>query len=96
MDWDDLKVLLTIIGATFLLALFIGCMTMQINYSIERVHLRVFIDGKDVYHGRSACVDTESVGSSSRVDTKTGPWCMFPKQYFAGKNLVIKTEQSDD
>lgn len=96
MEWEDLKGILIVIGSTFILFLFVGCIVMQTTYLVERVHVRVFIDGKDVYHGRSACVDTESVGSSSRVNTKTGPWCMFPKQYFAGKNLVIKTEQSDD
>jgi hypothetical protein len=73
----------------------VASITASIGYHVDNVPLRVYVDGKEVYHGRSACVTTESVGSSSRVDTKTGPWCLFPKEYFAGHDVVIKTEKSD-
>lgn len=63
------------------------------HYWVENVPLRVILDGKEVYKGRSACVNTESVGSSSRVNVSGGFLCIWPKEYFAGKNLVIKTEE---
>ena len=93
MDWDILKGLSCIIGGAIICFLLIACTVSQINFTIESVPLRVSVDGKEVYHGRSACVQTESIGSSSRVDVKTGPWCLFPKEYFAGKNIVIITEE---
>lgn len=88
MNFDDFGPLFAIIGIFVLLV--IGGFTIQ--YSLDNVPLRISVDGREVYHGRSACVDTESIGSSSRVDVKTGPWCLFPKEYFAGKDVIIKTE----
>lgn len=87
-DWFLVKVIATV----FLIFLILCAGIMQIGYIIENVPLRISVDGREVYHGRSACVTTESIGSSSRVDTKTGPWCIFPKEYFAGKDVVIVTE----
>lgn len=84
--------------AIFLLCL-IGAILLGIlgfGYSIDNVPLRVYLDGKEVFHGRSACVDTKSIGSSSQVGTHKGPFCLFPKEYFAGHNLVIKTEKNED
>lgn len=82
--WIPISVLGVIFGLFF-------CFGSMIQYYVDNVQLQVILDGKEVYHGRSACVDTSSIGSSSRVDTKTGPWCILPKQYFAGQHLEIKT-----
>jgi len=89
MDKDLMILLDLIFGGTGVLF----CLIFQIHYSVGNVPLQVYLDGKEVYHGRSACVETASVGSSSRVDTKKGPWCLFPKEYFAGHNLVIETKR---
>lgn len=88
MQSDDWK-MIGIIGGVVVLSI---VSIIQITYMVENVPLRITVDGKEVYHGRSACVTTESIGSSSRIDTKTGPWCLFPKEYFAGHDVVIKTE----
>lgn len=88
MNWDLFKFFGGVLGSLFL----IFCLISQINFMIENVPLRVSVDGKEVFHGRSACVDTKSVGSSSQVNTHQGPWCLFPKEYFAGKNIVIVTD----
>jgi hypothetical protein len=79
-----------IVVISFLLAGFI--LITHINYSLQSMQLRATLDGKEIYHGPAACIETISVGSSSRVDIKKGPWCLFPKQYFVGKNLIITTE----
>lgn len=88
MHFEDLRLGLYGLGA---LVLFL-VISFTVVYYMENVPLRISVDGVEVYHGRSACVDTESIGSSSRVDVKKGPWCLFPKEYFAGKDVVIKTE----
>lgn len=88
IDYDDLL----LFGKVILTFMLLMCAIFQMVYMYENVSLRVSLDGKEVFHGRSACVETQSVGSSSRVDTKKGPWCLFPKEYFAGKDLVITTE----
>ncbi len=91
MDFDDLKIVGTVASVVILVITAFLCLVMSIQYHVENVPLRVFVDGVDVYNGRSACVETYSMGSSAEVATKTGPWCQFPKEYFAGKNVVIQT-----
>lgn len=88
MEFEDLKAGLWGVAG---IGLAMGIL-FSVMYATENVPLRISVDGVEVYHGRSACVNTESIGSSSRVDVKKGPWCLFPKEYFAGKDVVIKTE----
>lgn len=93
MDWDLMKIIGSVFGVVGLFLVLIANIVFGLSYLFDNVPVRITVDGKEVYHGRSACVSTESIGSSSRVDVKTGPWCMFPKEYFSGKNVVITTEE---
>jgi hypothetical protein len=89
MDWDLVKIILVAFSAlTFGV---IGIAEVHFHF-VDNVPIRIFVDGVDVFHGTSGCASTESIGSSSRIDTNQGIACMFPKQYFAGKNVVITTE----
>lgn len=90
---SDFRLAVEVVGSVVGVLVALTMLAMKITFWTENVPLRVFVDGRDVYHGRSACVSTESIGSSSRVDTRTGFACMFPKEYFAGKDVVILTER---
>jgi len=55
----------------------------------HQMKVRAVLDGVEIYNGPVACIETESIGSNSLIETKRGPWCNFTKQQYSGKDLKI-------
>ena len=70
----------------------LACTTLNgISYAVGNVHLKITKDGKEIYNGRSACVNVKSAGDTTRVDISGGFLCMFPKAYYTGRDIETIT-----
>lgn len=58
----------------------------------DRVPVRVFVDGKDVYHGISACVNVNSSGAHTTVQVNSSFMCLFPSAYYVSKDVKVVNE----
>ncbi len=85
IDWDDIKIIGVISG------MFLGIyLAVQLGlWYTNQMRVRAVLDGVEIYNGPVACIETESIGSNSLVETERGPWCNFTKQRYAGKDLKI-------
>lgn len=88
---DELKavgvMIISVIGFFFLLFWAI----IAINYNVQNVHLKVFVEEKMVYDGRSACVDVASAGYATTVNIGGGWYCIFPKEHYTEKDVRVET-----
>lgn len=59
-------------------------------YHIDNVPVRCFVDDKLVFDGRSACIDVESSGSTTKVSISGGLMCIWPKEYYVSNNVRLE------
>lgn len=62
-----------------------------LRYRIDQVPVRVYVEDKLVYSGRSACVDVKSTGATTRVDVLGGPYCLLPKAYYVSQDVRLES-----
>ncbi len=59
------------------------------SISVDNVPIIVKVDGKEVYKGTSAAVETKSDGATTTITINGGFLYFFPKAYFTSKNIEI-------
>lgn len=64
---------------------------IAIHYHVNNVHLKVFVEERLVYDGRSACVDVSSAGYATSVGIYGGWYCSFPKEKYTAKDVRVET-----
>lgn len=79
----DVILVCVLIFLGFMIGLNIGA------WYTHQMRVRAVLDGIEIYNGPVACIETQSIGSNSLVETKRGPWCNFTKQEYSGKDLTI-------
>ena len=81
--------IIVVIVGSILLAGVIGICTIP-PYLIGKVPLKVYVDDKVVYTGRSACVDVQTAGAITRVDVSDSFLCLLPTAYYVSNNVKIE------
>lgn len=61
--------------------------------TFHRVPVKVFVDGKEVYHGINACVEIDSAGASTIVKVDGGPLCLFPMARYVSKDVHVEGDR---
>lgn len=51
----------------------------------------VYIDGKQVFEGRTYCLDVKSAGAATEIDIGRGPMCLFPGDHYVNRNVKVET-----
>jgi hypothetical protein len=82
-----MKEFLAVILAVVLLigGMLVGMQALAV--AIHRVPVKVFVDGKEVYHGINACVEIDSAGSATIVHISGGPLCLFPMARYVSRDV---------
>lgn len=51
----------------------------------------VTVDGKQVFSGRTYCVEVKSAGAATEIDIGRGPLCLLPGDHYVSKNVSVET-----
>lgn len=91
MDFEDIKGFLSLVLFLGAIIFFLLWIVLFIFWNIENVPLKVSVDDKLIYEGRSACVDVSSSGNTTNVTISGGWYCLFPKEKYTSKNVKVET-----
>ena len=76
---------IVLVGGTLLGAAYI-------DYTIHDVPIEIRVDGDLKYAGRNACAVTSSNGNATKVKITGGFLCLFPKEEYVSKDVILTTK----
>lgn len=86
----DSKWMVAIVAIVILLPIMVAVVGRAIKYyCVDNVPVTCFVDGVEVFDGRSACIDVNSSGANTTITVNGGPLCLFPKAYYVSNNVVL-------
>lgn len=88
--WDEWNGIFKALG--FILAsVVILILSMSIvNILVWHVPVRVFVDGREVYHGITACIDVDSTGATTKVSIRRGRLCWWPAANYVSRDVHVE------
>lgn len=84
-----MKVFIGSVAIFFLAVLSFVIGVSAIDYWVDNIPTKCWVEGKLVFDGRSACVNVKTSGASTTVVVKTGFLCMFPAEYYVSNDVKL-------
>lgn len=66
------------------------CLYFLSTYFWNNVPVTIYVNGKTVYKGPSACAQIDSRGNQTQLKILKMPYCFFPKAYYVSENIKVE------